>query len=425
MKFSELQQQLKENFGIDHLADIARELGVSPQAVSNWKARDQVPYKYVVKIRNLIREFGNYDDTSNSIIYPRSPLVRNNQDESNNDQKYSIIDILFTLAKNIRIIIIIPLILCVFQIIYLQYFAMPLYISTSKIISSGGSGGSRASMQGLAAQFGISLGAPQQETKWVYKEILKSRTIARSMLDQKFDTEKFGRQKQLFTILTSGGKSAQYDEYELQIKAIDALMKMIEVNEDKINGIYTIRTLANEPKFAAELNKTLIEQLDSHQKEYNNTRISEARRFVEKRLIATEEELNIAEEALKNFHDQNRRIENSPSLLLEQQRLRREVNVLTSVFTVLKEQLENTKIQEVKESNYVIILDKPEIPIYRTKPKKKQLVIITGFFGIGIGLFFSLTREYYDNMSKDNKKKFWHLKSLIISGIVSFFRRNK
>ena len=41
MKFSELQDQLKEKFGIDHLADIARELGVSPQAVSNWKARDR------------------------------------------------------------------------------------------------------------------------------------------------------------------------------------------------------------------------------------------------------------------------------------------------------------------------------------------------------------------------------------------------
>mgnify|MGYP006155292127 CR=1 FL=1 len=54
MKFSELQDQLKEKFGIDHLADIARELGVSPQAVSNWKTRDRVPYKYVLKIRKQI-----------------------------------------------------------------------------------------------------------------------------------------------------------------------------------------------------------------------------------------------------------------------------------------------------------------------------------------------------------------------------------
>ena len=32
--------------------DIARELNVTPQAVSNWKARDKVPYKYIKKIRS-------------------------------------------------------------------------------------------------------------------------------------------------------------------------------------------------------------------------------------------------------------------------------------------------------------------------------------------------------------------------------------
>ena len=44
--------------------------------------------------------------------------------------------------------------------------------------------------------------------------------------------------------------------------------------------------------------------------------------------------------------DRNRRIENSPSLQLEQQRLGREVTVLTGVFTTLKQQLETTKIEE-------------------------------------------------------------------------------
>ena len=40
-----------------------------------------------------------------------------------------------------------------------------------------------------------------------------------------------------------------------------------------------------------------------------------------------------AEENLKVFMDRNRRIENSPALQLQQQRLAREVTVLTGVFT--------------------------------------------------------------------------------------------
>ena len=54
MKFAELQKLLNEKLDIDHLADIARELDVSPQAVSNWKSRDRVPYKYVVDIRKKL-----------------------------------------------------------------------------------------------------------------------------------------------------------------------------------------------------------------------------------------------------------------------------------------------------------------------------------------------------------------------------------
>ena len=56
MNFSDLQILLKEKLGIEHLADIARELGVTPQAVSNWKARDKVPYKYILKLRKQLSD---------------------------------------------------------------------------------------------------------------------------------------------------------------------------------------------------------------------------------------------------------------------------------------------------------------------------------------------------------------------------------
>ena len=45
--------------------------------------------------------------------------------------------------------------------------------------------------------------------------------------------------------------------------------------------------------------------------------------------------------------------------------------------------LENAKIEEVKDSEYVIVLDSPEIPIRRSKPNKFLAVILSGFLGIG------------------------------------------
>ena len=52
MTFKQLQESFREEFGITKLADIARELGVTPQVVSNWKSKNQLPYKpnsYVLK----------------------------------------------------------------------------------------------------------------------------------------------------------------------------------------------------------------------------------------------------------------------------------------------------------------------------------------------------------------------------------------
>jgi tyrosine-protein kinase Etk/Wzc len=124
-----------------------------------------------------------------------------------------------------------------------------------------------------------------------------------------------------------------------------------------------------------------------------------------------------AEEDLKVFMDRNRRIENSPALQLEQQRLGREVTVLTGVFTTLKQQLETTKIEEVKESDYVVILDAPEVPLQRSKPNKRLMVILAGILGIGLGLALAFVREFLANSEIEEKGKMSEAKSLALKNI--------
>ena len=48
MNFDELENLMAER-GISSLAEIARKLDTTPQAVSNWKARNQVPFHIVDK----------------------------------------------------------------------------------------------------------------------------------------------------------------------------------------------------------------------------------------------------------------------------------------------------------------------------------------------------------------------------------------
>ena len=56
MKFTELKRIFEDKLGIFTLADIARELNVSPQVINNWKSRNIVPYKYIHSIKILIEK---------------------------------------------------------------------------------------------------------------------------------------------------------------------------------------------------------------------------------------------------------------------------------------------------------------------------------------------------------------------------------
>ncbi len=334
--------------------------------------------------------------------------------ESFREETISVIEIILILVQQLKIILITPIILCTLAIYYALFMTVPVYTSTAKIMSaSGRSGASQAS--GIAAQFGINLSSGSSDKQWVYPEIIKSRTLARAMLKRKFDTKIYGPQKSLLQILTYGNESPSVGLDTLVKYGINGVIGMISISE---NGVfYDLSISAPEPVFARDFATALIEELDAHQREYNNAQIRDARQFIEERILQTENELMAAEEDLKVFMDRNRRIENSPALQLAQQRLGREVSVLTGVFSTLKQQFETTKIEELKKLDYVIVLDPPEAPLVRSKPNKRLIVILAGIVGIGLGIILGFLKEYIETIDGKDLEKLNQIKSLSIKAI--------
>ena len=338
-----------------------------------------------------------------------------------NDEEYliSMLDITLIIARQIKIILITPSIFCTLSIFYALFIATPVYLSTSKIMSSSGGNSNISQAVGIAAQFGINLPNNSSETKWVYPEIIKSRTLAKSILKRRFDSNIFGEGKTLFEILSTVDEASEFDINALELKAVETFLDMISVSEDLKTNIISINVSSIDPKLSAEINNALIDELDSYQQKYNKERTSETRQFIEERIIDTEKELIKAEEKLKIFMGRNRRMENSPALLLEQQRLTREVTVLTGVFTTLKQQLETVKIEEVKKSNYVMIIEPAEVPFMRSEPKRKRMVVIAGILGIAFGLMIGFIREYFNTYNDDEMKKWKEVKFQITNNLKS------
>ena len=338
----------------------------------------------------------------------------------------SLSDIFLVLAKQLKLLIITPLVFGVITAYYVLFMVSPTYVSSAKIMSSGGgSSTSQLQLQGLAAQFGVSVPGVSEGAQWVYPEIVKSRTLAKSVLTRKFDTEKYGPQKSLLQILTYGDEEPEVSLDTLVIFGTDALIGMIEIESQ--GSFYNLSVSTFEPQFAADLCAVLIEELDRHQREYKTEKVKETRLFIEGRIIDVQKELEEAEEALKDFVNRNRQIQGSPALLLEQQRLTREATVLTGVFTTLKQQLEMTKIEEVKESALVQVLDPPEAPLYRDKPKRKLSVLLSLILGFGMAIVVAFVKEYASNSDEEEKGKLREITELTKNNILDLipFRRKR
>lgn len=331
----------------------------------------------------------------------------------NTKQKLSFLDILAIIAKQIKLIIVVPFITCVIMIIYVLFIAKPVFVSSAKIMSSSGGKESVISgASGIAAQFGINLSGGDDDNSWLYPEIVKSRSMAKTLMMKKYDTKKFGEQKTLLEILTNQGKKIDKITDEQQLMGIQSIVDMVKIQN--FRSIFTLSVFGSDPKLVKEIADDIIVELDNYQRSQNKEKAFKTRKFIERRIESTQKELETAEDRLRDFVNSNRRIQNSPSLQLEKQRLDREVLVLNGVFTTLKQQLEQSKIDEVRDTEYVIIIDPPEIPLSRKTPHRSVMVFYAGIFGILLGIFIGLIRNYFQNVTSLERNQIADIKNTLL-----------
>lgn len=81
-----------------------------------------------------------------------------------------------------------------------------------------------------------------------------------------------------------------------------------------------------------------------------------------------------------------------PDVALQYLRLRREVEIQNTVFTMLTNEYEKARIEQARDTPVVQVLDKAEKPNLRSRPKRKILAIVGGVLGLGWGSVMALVR---------------------------------
>lgn len=237
---------------------------------------------------------------------------------------------------------------------------------------------------------------PGSEIARLYPTVMTSQTILRNVIDRRYQTEKFAQPVDLVEYFELSEPTREENISDLIQKKFKSIMS---ASTDAKTGIVTITIEMREPQLAADVANAVIAELDDFMRKKKKGNASEQLKWIEVRLKQVEGDLTNSEESLKAFREKNRRVLDSPQLLLEQERKVRQVQVNSTVFVELKKQSELAKLEEIKNLTIVNVLDPARPPAIKEGPKRKTnagICFLLVF--IGSSAYFVVMANYGDKM---------------------------
>ena len=103
---------------------------------------------------------------------------------------------------------------------------------------------------------------------------------------------------------------------------------------------------------------------------------------------------------MQQFLQRNRDLLNSPELTFQRDRLQREVSMQQEVFTSLAQALEQAKIEEVRDTPVLTLVEEPELPV---RPDRLRLIVKGGMAllgGLMLGCLLAFWKAFSENAAR-------------------------
>lgn len=327
-------------------------------------------------------------------------------------EELSLFTLLNVLLRQRRLVVGVPLALGV-AAAGLSLLRSPQYVAQARLMPQAAE--RRASgIAGVAAQLGFNLQAgPGSESPDFYVELVKSQELLRELADTRYH----------FAVGPNPSDSLEGTVIELfridrgtdedrQRAAVDLLEQWVSASVGFRTGIVTVRTTAPWRELAVQLNRRLLELLNAHNLERRQSQAATERRFVEERMREVHAELTAAEGDLQRFLRRNRAYKDSPELAFEAARLERRVALYQQVYTALAQAHEQARIDEVRNTPAITIVDRPEGSARRVGGSIVVQVMLSLFFGAVLAIMLVFAREYIARQLREDPTGYAEFASL-------------
>lgn len=158
----------------------------------------------------------------------------------------------------------------------------------------------------------------------------------------------------------------------------------LSYSEDRKTKLHRISFEGKNLELIEQITESIFKSILQYANKVTNDKATEKRIFIQDRLYDIGKELELAENEKLNFLEKNKII-SSPSLILQENRIEKNITLYQSLFISLSDQLELAKIDEKDITSPIVILDEPIRSYYRVGNSLFKNILI--IFSILMSLF--------------------------------------
>lgn len=316
-----------------------------------------------------------------------------------------------------------------------------LYSSTVKLLPEVQQLSNVGRLGGLAAQFGLGVGAPTQTNEnlppQIYNEILFSTDFIGDIIKKKVFYEPVNDSITLqdffnnyqksntllnytvrlpFKVLALFRSSSQKNEntekvhsnssYKritpLEMGAIGGVRRSIDYMRDQMVGVQTLVITTQSPEVTVQLANIITESLSDYLIWHRTEKARQNLEFLEQRHKEAYSSFVNEQDRLASFRDQNRGTLTAVARTHEQN-IQSEYNVKLNIYNSITEQLEQARIKLQQDTPVVSVLQEAVYPNRKSSPNRMRILILFAFLGSLFGVMIVLIKPIIIGIKTESK----------------------
>jgi uncharacterized protein involved in exopolysaccharide biosynthesis len=263
-------------------------------------------------------------------------------------------------------------------------------------------------LAGIAAQFGMGAGTDPSESPSFYVELIRSRELVTRLLESKFRDPRGASPRDSARLVDILRLRSSNPQRRLE-KGFKTMSQAITGNYDIMTNLVILDVDAQWPDLSSAIAKRTIELVSDFNREQRVTRVRSKRVFLEDRVAKARSALDVAEDRLKTFNEQNRSWRTAPALVFDEQHLQRELDRTAELYLQLRQQYEMTLLDEVNDAARITVVDAGVTPVKPLWPDYATLAAAVPMAGLFLGFLVAAAAAVYSDWRSRNPRSAGYL----------------